>query len=486
MKSNPGSQTGDTKSAGVKGMVPLPRMLVVDDEPNMAWLFRQTFSGKCDVFSAESGEEALEFVRRQQVDVIILDLRLPGMDGMEVLRLMRQAGVDCPVIIMTAYGQVKSAVRAMKLGAYDYITKPFDLEELGLVVEGALRYTALAREVTRLKEELQEKFNLSNIVTVSPKMLSVFSIVEKVSATDVSVLIQGESGTGKELVARAIHYASPRRDKPFVPVNCAALPENLLESELFGYEEGAFTGAKRRKPGKFEMASGGTLFLDEVGDLPPAVQPKILRVLEERIVDRLGGTRRIPVDVRVVAATNRDLKTEVQEGRFRQDLYFRLAVIPISIPPLRERREDIPVLVKHFLKEFCEKRGKPAPEVDEKAMNLLLSYSWPGNVRELRNAMEQISLLCDKGIILRKDLPLLFGQEMSEDDPGQSDSASQGSFQPADTLRERKSHLISEAESEAIRRALEACGGNRTRAAKRLGISRRTLQLKIKRYGLQG
>lgn len=490
----------------------LRRMLVVDDEPNMAWLFRQTFSGKCEILSAESGEEALDILKQHDVDVVMLDLRLPGVDGMETLRRMRREGVTAPVIIMTAYGEVKSAVQAMKLGAFDYITKPFDMEELTLVVEGALKYSALTREVSRLKEELHEKFNLSNIVTISPKMISVFSVIERVCGSDVSVLIQGESGTGKELIARAIHYASPRRDKPFVPVNCAALPENLLESELFGHEEGAFTGARRRKLGKFEMADGGTLFLDEVGDLPLSMQPKILRAIEEKVIERLGGTQRIPVDVRVVAATNRDLRKEVQEGRFRQDLYFRLAVIPINVPPLRERREDIPVLVRHFLKEFCEKRGKLVPDVDDEAMRILVSYDWPGNVRELKNAMEQISLLCDKGTIYKKDLPPLFGQDSLEgggspgsvDSTGSSGSSGSGSsggpggfsgpggfrscgessagFQGS--LTERKTHLVSETEKEAIRKALEASGGNRTQAAKHLGISRRTLQLKIKKYGL--
>ena len=486
----------------------LKRLLVVDDEPNMAWLFRQTFSGKCEVIAAESGERALDLVKQDDVDVVMLDLRLPGMDGMETLREMKRAGLTAPVIIMTAYGEVKSAVQAMKLGAFDYITKPFDLEELVVLVEGALQYSALTREVSRLKEELREKFNFDNIVTVSPKMISIFSVIERVCQSDVSVLIQGESGTGKELIARAIHHASPRRDKPFVPVNCAALPESLLESELFGHEEGAFTGARKRKPGKFEMADGGTLFLDEVGDLPLSMQPKILRAIEEKVIERLGGTRRIPVDVRVVAATNRDLRKEVHEGRFRQDLYFRLAVIPIYVPPLRERREDIPVLVRHFLKEFCEKRGKTVPEVDDEAMRKLVSYDWPGNVRELKNAMEQICFLCDGKRVFKKDLPPLFGQSPSGEDTGSRFAESDGSRsaceprRPGDfsdpeelkgagglsrfqsSLAERKAHVVSEAEREAIRKALEAFGGNRTRAARHLGVSRRTLQLKIKKYRL--
>ncbi|MDI7248318.1 MAG: sigma-54 dependent transcriptional regulator [Bacillota bacterium] len=492
------------------------RILVIDDEPNIAWLFRKAFASDCEVISAESGERGLELLKESDVDLVMLDLRLPGMDGIETLGQLREQGIDVPVVIMTAYGEVKSAVRAMKLGAYDYITKPFDMDELKLIVDGALRYFRLSLEVSRLKAELQEKFNLRNIVTVSPRMISVFSVVERVCSSDVSVLIQGESGTGKELVARAIHYGSPRRDKPFVPVNCAALPENLLESELFGHEEGAFTGARKRRPGKFEMADGGTLFLDEVGDLHPSLQPKILRVIEEKVVERLGGNQRVPVDVRVVAATNRDLKKEVQEGRFRQDLYFRLAVIPITIPPLRERPEDIPVLVRHFLKESCQKSRKLVPSVDNEAMRALVSYDWPGNVRELKNAMEQISLLCDKNVVTRMDLPLLFdgltgragyhnaGGPPADADPSESGPAapsgegtvagqidSRADNEPHDSarmtgrsLKQRKKDLLTNTERDMIEAALRRFGGNRTKAAEYLGISRRSLQMKIKKYQL--
>lgn len=464
----------------------LEKILVVDDEPNMAWLFSQAFSGIYEILAANSGERALEMLRDIDVDLVMLDLRLPGMDGLRTLRAMREQGFMGPVIVMTAYGEVKTAVEAMKLGAHDYITKPFDMEELKLVVQGALRYSRLSREVSRLRQEIEERFHVGNIVTVSPKMMEVFSIIERVCSSDVSVLIQGESGTGKELVARAIHYGSPRREKPFVPVNCAALPENLLESELFGYEEGAFSGARRRKPGKFELAAGGTLFLDEVGDLPLSMQPKILRAIEEKVIERLGGTQRIPVDVRVVAATNRDLKKEVMEGRFRQDLYFRLAVIPLTIPPLRERREDIPVLARYFLKECCSKAGKPVPVIDDEAMAVLVSHNWPGNVRELKNVIQQLSLLCDGKVIRKNDLPFqtVSLPAVAAGTPSLSFSSKPTETPPAIPLKKLKDVTWSETEKARIAEALSMFKGNRTRAAAYLGISRRALFNKIKKYGL--
>lgn len=472
--------------------VPPERILVVDDEPNMAWLFAQAFAGDCEVLSANSGEKALEMLKPGDVDLVLLDLRLPGMDGITTLKAAREQGYSGPVIMMTAYGDVKTAVEAMKLGAHDYITKPFDIDELKLVVQGALRFSRLSREVVRLRQEIEEKFHLGNIVTVSPKMMEIFSIVERVSSSDVSVLIQGESGTGKELIARAIHYSSPRRTRDFVPVNCAALPENLLESELFGYEEGAFSGAKRRKPGKFELASGGTLFLDEVGDLPISMQPKILRAIEEKVIERLGGTQRVPVDVRVVAATNRDLRKEVLEERFRKDLYYRLAVICITVPPLRERPEDIPVLAKHFLKECCTKAGKLVPVLDDGAIASLVSYHWPGNVRELKNVMQQVGLLCDGSVIRKGDLPILFPRQMGYPMVTgfvQTASPVFGADQCQDTpaeipLKELRTRSWSDIERQQIADALRRFNGNRTKAAAYLGISRRSLLDKIKKYGL--
>ncbi len=472
------------------------RILVIDDESNIVWLFREIFGGAYDVLGEETGERGLQIAGSQEVHLVMLDLRLPGISGLKTLEKLRLQGYQGPVIIMTAYGEVKTAVQAMKSGAHDYITKPFDLEELKHIVEGALRYSRLSIEVTRLRRELEEKFHLKNIITVSPKMMELFSVIERVSASDVCVLVQGESGTGKEIVAKAIHYASPRKEKPFVPVNCAALPEHLLESELFGYEEGAFSGARRPKPGKFEIAQGGTVFLDEVGELPLSMQPKILRVLEENQIDRLGGTRRLPIDVRIVAASNKNLREEVRRGRFRQDLYFRLAVFPITIPPLRERREDIPVLAKHFLRELARKQQQDPLRLDDAAMSTLVSYPWPGNVRELRNIMQQLSLLCDGPVVRKQDLPAFFydpgwhlqdgsvtGQELTR--VFSKELVDALSLEPGLGLKQLRERAWGHIEKQLISRALEMSGHNRTLAAGYLGVSRRTLYTKIQKYDIQ-
>ncbi len=466
------------------------RILVVDDEPNMPWLFRELFR-EDHIFSADSGDSALRVLAGNDIDLVMLDLRLPGKDGIRVLESMKNIAPDVPIIMMTAYGDVKTAVQAMKLGAHDYIAKPFDNEEVRLIVEGALRYTGLTREVSRLKQELQEKFHVRNIVTVSPKMLEIFPLIERISPTDASVMIQGESGTGKELVAKAIHYASGRKDKAFVPVNCAALPEQLLESELFGYEEGAFTGARTRKPGKLEAADGGTVLLDEVADLPPAVQPKILRVLEDKIIERLGSTRRFPVDIRIIAATNKDLWSQVEKGLFRNDLYFRLAVIPIVIPPLRERPEDVPVLTAYFLNELTRSREgrsqdgrsdfpREPPYITAEAMELMTSYDWPGNVRELKNVVQQLILLAGETRIEPKHLPLNIQKATRPTKAMPSFSGAKGQREEV-SLKEETRELTGSHEAARIQEALRATGGNRTEAAKKLGISRRWLQVKIKR-----
>ncbi len=450
----------------------------------MAWLFRHAFSADYQIIAASSGERALEILRSADVDLIMLDLRLPGADGIATLQAARNHGFGGPVIVMTAYGEIKTAVEAMKLGAHDYITKPFDMNDLRLTIQSALRSSKLLKEARQLSADLEGTFRLCDMITVSPGMLRVFAIAERLSESDVSVLIQGESGTGKELVARAIHYGSSRNDEPFVPVNCAALPENLLESELFGYEEGAFSGARRRKPGRFELAHGGTLFLDEVGDLPLNMQPKILRVSEEKVIERLGGTSRIPVDVRIVAASNRDLRSEVSEGRFRQDLYFRLAVITVTIPPLRERKDDILVLASHFLREFCSDAGKPTPTLGEATTHALLAYNWPGNVRELKNSMQHVALLCDGDVVAPHNLPSWIFPERIV---GTEALESAGDALPINapvSLKESKDRAFAETERTRILEALRIFDGNRTRAAEYLGISRRSLQLKIKRYGL--
>jgi len=457
------------------------RILVVDDEPNMAWLFSHAFGGDYEIVAASSGEQALELLRCLDIDLVMLDLRLPGADGIDTLRAARKHGFSGPVIVMTAFGEIKTAVAAMKLGAHDYITKPFDMDELRLTIESSLRLSRETNRVRHLHRVPEDATHLRDMITVSPKMHKIFETVERVSSSDASVLVQGESGTGKELMARAIHYTSPRRNKPFVPVNCAALPDTLLESELFGYDEGAFSGARRRKPGRFEIADGGTIFLDEVGDLPLAMQPKILRAAEEKIIERLGGTRRIPVDVRIVAASNRDLRQEVKEGRFRQDLYFRLAVITVSIPPLRDRKEDILVLADHFLREFCADLGRPSPSLSDAAASALLAHDWPGNVRELKNAMQHLALLCDDSVIEPQSLP---GWLLMEGPPGIAVRADSDPLDTPLSLKESKRRTFVETEKRQIAEALRIFDGNRTRAAEYLGISRRSLQLKIKHYGL--
>ena len=457
------------------------RILVVDDEPNMAWLFSHAFGGDYEIVAASSGEQALELLRCLDIDLVMLDLRLPGADGIDTLRAARKHGFSGPVIVMTAFGEIKTAVAAMKLGAHDYITKPFDMDELRLTIESSLRLCRETNRVRHLHRVPEDATHLRDMITVSPKMHKIFETVERVSSSDASVLVQGESGTGKELMARAIHHTSPRKNKPFVPVNCAALPDTLLESELFGYDEGAFSGARRRKPGRFEIADGGTIFLDEVGDLPLAMQPKILRAAEEKIIERLGGTRRIPVDVRIVAASNRDLRQEVKEGRFRQDLYFRLAVITVSIPPLRDRKEDILVLADHFLREFCTDLGRPSPSLSDAAASALLAHDWPGNVRELKNAMQHLALLCDDSVIEPQSLP---GWLLMEGPPGIAVRADSDPLDTPLSLKESKRRTFVETEKRQIAEALRIFDGNRTRAAEYLGISRRSLQLKIKHYGL--
>ncbi|MGE5485736.1 MAG: sigma-54-dependent transcriptional regulator [Ignavibacteriales bacterium] len=455
----------------------LPKVLVVDDEPNMEWLFKSSFGGMFDISGARSGEEALERLSRDHFDLVMLDLKLPGMGGMDVLKQIKQLHPIIPVVMMTAYGTVKTAVEAMKTGAHDYVTKPFDVEELKIVMENSLKFGRLTREVEELRDELKEKFHVKNIITVSPLMLNVFRIIEKVASTDAPVAIEGESGTGKELVARAIHWESPRRHRPFLPVNCAALPENLLESELFGYEEGAFTGARRKKPGKFELADGGTVFLDEIGELPMDMQAKVLRVLEEKEIERLGGTRSIPVDIRVICATNKSLRSQVEKGGFREDLYYRLAVIPVSLPPLRERKEDIQPLVAHFVRQFVGKAQQPF-SVTPEAMDILRRYDWPGNVRELRNVIQQAVILGDGRTLTPQMLPgyIRGAAGERERDGSPEDGAGRFKLKVGAARTDHEKRLIAD--------ALARFNGNRTKVAGYLGISRRSLQMKIKQYKL--
>jgi len=380
-------------------------ILIVEDEKNVREVLSLSLSDDYNLYLAPDGKKALEILSGMNVDLAICDIRMPEINGMDVLKHIRSMDPSIPVIMLTAVKTVDSAVTAMKLGAYDYVIKPFDIKELMLLIEKALEKRNLEHENVYLRNELEKTGGFEKIIGKSEKMKEIFKLIKNVSRGDATVLITGESGTGKELVARAIHNQSKRAKKLFVPVNCAAIPENLLESELFGYEKGAFTGAFERHLGKFEIANGGTIFLDEISTMPMPMQAKLLRVLQERVVDRVGGTTQIEIDVRVISATNTDLKHEVDNKKFRSDLFYRLNVIPMVIPPLRERSEDVPLLISYFLDKYNKEFGKKIRSFDADAMHVLTSYSWPGNVRELENMIERLVVLSDSNIITKDKLP---------------------------------------------------------------------------------
>ena len=454
------------------------RILVVDDEENLLHFLSKLLKGEgYRVKTAETGAKALERVQRSDFDLAILDIKLPDMDGVAVLRAFREVVPEANVVMITAYGSIESAVEAMKAGAYDYIVKPFRAEEILKVVHKALEQGRLWREVLRLRREVERKYSFENIVGKSQAMQEVFRQIEKVSASKSTVLIAGESGTGKELVAKAIHYRSDRRNRPFVVIDCGAIPENLQESELFGHIKGSFTGAVSTKRGLFEEANGGTLFLDEVGDLSAPSQAKLLRVLQEGTIRRLGETKTIQVDVRVIAATNKDLAGLLREGRFREDLYYRLNVVPIVLPLLRERREDIPLLVECFIHRYAAAAQKNVRRISPCAMELLFSYRWPGNVRELEHAIERAVLFCDKETLEEELLPQEV-RNQREQICLQVPEAPLG-------LKEAVEKMSQELERGLIERALDGMGGNRSAAARLLGISRRALLYKMKAYGIR-
>lgn len=443
------------------------RILVVDDDPLMLDFLKEALSRQgYNVDTAEGGEEALRKVEEKGYDLVITDVRMPGVDGMTVLESVKRNFAETEVVVITAYGTIRNAVEAMKMGAYDYLTKPFSVDEVEVVVQRALERKRLISENIRLKRELEKVQGLRALIGQSPGMRKVLEMIEMVAPTKATVLIQGESGTGKELVADAIHRLSPRRDGPFVKVNCAAIPESLVESELFGHEKGAFTHAVKRSRGRFEIADGGTLLLDEIGEITLAVQAKLLRVLQDGTFQRVGGEGTIKVDVRVIATTNRDLWRAVQDGKFREDLYYRLHVVPIYIPPLRERKEDIPLLIQHFLKMYGKREGKEGLTVSEKAMEVLMDYDWPGNIRELENAVERAVILA-KGKVLKPE-HFLIGNMLREKEPD---------WGPL---------TLAEMERRLILKTLREEGGNRTRTAQRLGISVRTLRNKLHQYREQG
>lgn len=442
---------------------------LIDDDPTVRALVEHILDGAgYQVEGFSSGPEALAATGRRP-DAVLLDLVMPEMDGAQVLRELKRRYPDLPVIVLTAVNDVSRAVEVTKLGAYDYLVKPVDNERLAATLDHALSHNRLEREVERLRGELGERYHLRNLVGSSSAMCRVYEQIEKVIESDITVFISGESGTGKELVAKAIHYGSHRASGPFVDVNCAAIPEGLQESEIFGHERGAFTGAVAAHPGKFEQAQSGTIFLDEVGEMAPSAQARLLRVLQERIVQRIGGTRRIELEVRVISASNRDLAEMVREGGFRQDLYYRLVVFPIHIPPLRERREDIPPLVDHFLRKFAEDAGRRVERVAPKAMERMVQYAWPGNVRELENVVHRSLLVASGPEITEEDLPPeLGGANVAE---------------PQD--EEQGFLSLDEIEQRAIARVLGACSWNLSEAARRLGIGRSTLYRKIEQYGLK-
>ncbi|MDH4211111.1 MAG: sigma-54 dependent transcriptional regulator [candidate division WOR-3 bacterium] len=440
-------------------------ILIVEDEKNQRILLRRALERKdYTVQEAESGEEAVTKFEQGSFDIVLLDQRLPDIPGIEVLTKIRKINPMIPVIIVTAFANVRDAVTAMKNGAFHYLTKPVDIEELLLSMKNALETLALKRENEELKDTLRERYRYEKIIYASGKMEEVLSLAFRAAKSDANVIVTGESGTGKELVAGAIHHLSPRKDKHFVTAHLAALPETLIEAELFGHEKGAFTGADRRRIGKFEFASGGTLFLDEIGDLPPGIQVKLLRVLQDRIITRLGSNEEIKVDVRLVCATNKIIDEEIKKGSFRQDLFYRLNVIRIHIPPLRERREDITILTDHFIRAHAEAEKKEIKGITDDAMKVLLRYNFPGNIRELQNIIERAIVLTRSAYITKDELPISMAENVKPGISGQ--------------LNER----IARVEKEMIAAALDNAGGNQSRAASELGISERVLRYKIKKY----
>ncbi len=457
-----------------------PKILIVDDEVRMQRLFEINLSPRYEVLTCGDGKAALEILRAQKLGLLITDLKMPGMSGVDLLQAARQKHPRLPVIIMTAYGTVESAVQAMKEGAADYILKPIKMDELELLIEKTFSLLRLQEENLNLKRELHTIYGPQNIVGQHPSIQKVIQLISQVADTKATVLIYGESGTGKELVARAIHYVSSRSSKPFVVINCAAIPSNLLESELFGHEKGAFTGAVKTKRGRLELADQGTLFLDEIGEMPKELQVKILRVLEEQKFVRVGGTEDIEVDNRILAATNKDLKQAVEKGAFRDDLFYRLNVIIISIPPLRERREDIPRLIAYFLKKHREVSKKEGIEVSDRALQILMDYSWPGNVRELENTILRALVLCPSTIIEAEDLPegLLLPKK-------EEDIKIPGDRQELKSLKKSAQKKIKEEiEKEFVVAALKQGEGNVLRSAALVGMDRRQFQNLIKRYGI--
>src|SRR5947209_15445722 len=451
------------------------RILIVEDNETAGRQLQKflQLDAEIEVDVTSNGEKAIQALSENNYSIVVTDLRMPRMDGMELIKQVQRRGLPVTVIVTTGHGSIDEALQAIRMGAYDFLTKPIDVENLRLVVQRALRERHLKDEVAYLRDQLKTRFSFQNIISKNPHMHSVFELISNVAHTNTTVLIEGETGTGKEQVARAIHQASQQRTGPLIPVNCAALPETLLESELFGHEKGAFTSAVGQRRGRFEMADGGTIFLDEVGDVPATMQAKLLRVLQERRFERVGGTESIEVDVRVIAATNRSLRRLVKQGKFREDLYYRLNVVKIDLPPLRDRAEDIPLLATHFMEKYA-RQGGPAHQISPEAMEVLLHYRWPGNIRELENAIERACVTCRDGVIRPEDLP---GEPLVPQTPKQPFNLDLDRPLP-ELLRD----LTADIEQQYIQKALTKTHGNIGRCAKICGLSRRSISAKIAEY----
>lgn len=451
-------------------------ILVVEDKESMAQMLKHTLESEgYEVISAKNGAEGLKYLKESRIDIVLTDLRLPEKDGMEILRTSKEENQLIPVIVMTAFGSVETAVQAMKEGAFDFITKPFDIDHLIMLIKRAIETQRVFTENILLREEFASKLGLPKIVGKSISIKEVAQLAQKVAPTKTTVLLLGESGTGKELFARAIHNLSQRKDYPFVPINCAAIPKNLLESELFGHEKGSFTGADAKKLGKFELADRGTVFLDEVGDMDLTLQSKLLRAIQESEIERIGGVKTIKVDVRIIAASNRDLEKAVEDKGFREDLYYRLNVFPIQIPPLRERSEDIPLLVEYFISRYCLELKTAQKDISKDALDILMNYRWKGNVRELENTLERAIILCDGDIIMPEHI-VLTKRPVPD---------SMERWQLEGPLEDVAKEALRIAETRRIVEALRKTRGNKSKAAQILCVSYKTLLTKIKEYGIE-
>lgn len=451
----------------------MSKVLVVDDEESVRQMLKDILEDDGHrVILAENGKDALVNIETKHPDAVLLDIRMPEMDGLAVLDIIRGKGNNVPIILMTAFGTTDMAIQAMQMGAYDYVIKPFNIDELILTVKKAVTVRDLVAEVTALREELSQSQGESLLIGRSARMQALYKDIGRVADRNVTVLVLGESGTGKELVSLAIHRNSSRRDRPFVKINCATIPENLLESELFGHEKGAFTSADRRKPGKFELANRGTILLDEIGEISLATQAKLLRVLQEKEFERVGGTETIKVDVRILAATNKDLARLVKEGGFREDLYFRLNVVTLWVPPLRDRREDLSLLANHFIQKFSGEFNKQITGFSQEAMDLLSGYDWPGNVRELKNACQRAVVMATGSVILPDDIPFSV--------QARTQGVETPAYSPGMTLKE----IVGDVERQVILKVLQENNWNRSTTADSLGINRRSLYAKMKDYGL--